>query len=140
MDTEIRYPTEIIHGIEAKAVIPDHKLMLVECSSRDEAYYLSGMLNSSPARFSAASYAVEIQLDPHLLQNINIPPFDPQNTLHLRLVELSQRAHEVAQNEDKERLRTIEDAIDETAARIWELTSTELGEIRQSLVEMQGER
>jgi hypothetical protein len=36
------------------------------------------------------------------------------------------------------RLRQIEEAVDEAAARLWGLTDAELREIRRSLVELQG--
>jgi hypothetical protein len=58
--------------------------------------------------------------------------------VHRRLAELSERAHEAAKREDVRRLRQIEEAVDEAAARLWGLTDAELREIRRSLVELQG--
>jgi hypothetical protein len=109
--------------------------MLVDCNSRQEAYYLSGILNSHPAQFAAISYAVEIQFDTHLLQHIRIPSFDPGNKLHLRLSGLSEEAHKGATKGND--VSEIEAEIDDLAAEIWGLTKEELKEIKSSLEEVQ---
>jgi len=122
--------------VEDKPIIPDHKLMLINCSTREGAYYLSGILNSSPAKFAAISYAVEIQFDTHLLQNIRIPKFDPGNKVHQELAGLSQNAHEAAARGSETGLKGLEQRIDELAAQIWGLTGEELKEIQTSLEEI----
>jgi len=94
------------------------------------------LLNSSPCRFTVRSFFVETQIAPQVLQRLNIPQFDPQNTIHLRLAKLSEKAHGAAQKEGKERLRAIEDEIDELVAQIWGLSEDELREIKQSLEEL----
>ncbi len=119
-----------------KPIIPDHKLMLVACLSREEAHYLCALLNSSVGRFTAQSYAVAIQMDPHLLEHIRIPRFDPQNALHRALARLSERAHQaVAAGHD---VGDIEAEIDRLAARLWGLTDEELREIQQNLQWLEG--
>lgn len=121
---------------EHKPIIPDHKLMLVGCHRKEEAYYFSGLLNSSLSRYAAMSYAVEIQYDPHLLQNLCIPKFDPQNKLHLHLAELSEKAHTETKKRNEEVIRKIEEEIDESASSIWELRREELKEIMICLEEL----
>ncbi|MGB9880803.1 MAG: hypothetical protein ACPLRM_08585, partial [Anaerolineae bacterium] len=39
---------------------------------------------------------VEIQMDPHILEHIRIPRYNPENPVHRRLSELSQEAHRLA--------------------------------------------
>jgi hypothetical protein len=79
---------------------------------------------------------VEIQMDPHILEHIRIPRFDPKNPVHLRLAELSMQAHEAAKIGDEMRLREIEAEIDLWAAKLWDLTDDELRDIQQSLAEL----
>jgi len=128
----------VVSPKDGKPVVPDHKLMLVDCSSKDEAHFVCACLNSSLSQMVVVSYAVEIQMDPHILEHIRIPRFDPKNPVHRRLAELSMQAHEAAKKGDVRRLRQIEEAVDKAAARLWGLTDAELQEIRRSLVELQG--
>ncbi len=128
----------VVGSCGSKPVIPDHKLMLVDCASEEEAFYVAGLLNSSTARIVVLSYAVEIQMDPHVLENIRIPRFDPQNAVHRRLAALSEQAHQAARRGDEAALRGIEAEIDEQAAQLWGLSQAELQEIQQSLRELEG--
>jgi methylase of polypeptide subunit release factors len=124
----------VIGKKDDKPIIPDHKLMMISCSTKKEAFYICGMLNSSPARYAAISYAVNIQYDPHLLENINVPRYDSTNTLHIHLAELSEKAHnEVSKGND---VSEIEAEIDCFAARIWGLSEEEVREIQKALEEM----
>ena len=110
--------------------------MLIDCNMLEEAFYLSGILNSSLSRYVAISYAVEIQYDPHLLQNIRIPKFELGRTDHIKLAELSKEMHKAIEVGNTETLREFEEEIDELAACIWGLTPDELREIQLSLQEL----
>jgi hypothetical protein len=70
-------------------VIPDHKLFIIPCSSMEEADFVCGFLNSEVANFIVGSYAVTTGISTHILRRIPIPRFEPSNTLHIRLSELS---------------------------------------------------
>jgi hypothetical protein len=121
---------------DGKPVVPDHKLMLVGCASQDEAHFVCACLNSSIGQMVAVSYAVEIQMDPHILEHIRIPRFDRKNPVHPRLAELSKQAHEAAKVGDEVRLQEIEAEIDRQAAKLWGLSDDELRDIQQSLAEL----
>jgi SAM-dependent methyltransferase len=126
----------VISSLEDKTIIPDHKLMLVDCKTIEEAYYLCGMLNSNISKYAAISYATEIQYDPHILQNIRIPKFIQRNELCRKITELSERAHESAKNDDNQAVQAIEEEIDEVSAQIWGLSDDELKEIKLCLKEI----
>ncbi|MFN3742805.1 MAG: Eco57I restriction-modification methylase domain-containing protein, partial [Anaerolineales bacterium] len=121
---------------DGKPIVPDHKLMLVDCSSFQEAHFVCACLNSSLGQFIAQSYAVETQMDPHIIEHIRIPRYDSSDPVHRRLAELSQAAHEAVRAGDEERLKGIEAEIDRVAAKVWGLTKEELQEIQQSLWEV----
>jgi SAM-dependent methyltransferase len=88
--------TAAIVGTDAgKPVMPDHKLMLVDCNSQSEAHYICALLNSSIITAVVQAYAVSIQMDPHILDHIRIPCYDPNNPVHRRLAELSMQAHQL---------------------------------------------
>jgi hypothetical protein len=134
---------EVAHTLDAavappfddKPTVPDHTLILIDCASNEEAHYLCAALNSSPVRLGVQAYIV-LHPDPHILEHIRIPRFDPKNPVHCRLAELSMQAHEAAKIGDEMRLREIEAEIDRWAAKLWNLTDDELRDIQQSLAEL----
>lgn len=124
----------VVSSLNGKVIIPDHKLMLVAFQSETEAHYVCATLNSTPARFVVRSYAINIQLGPHLLENIKIPKYDPKNETHQDLSRLSKQCHEkVAAGIT---VSDLEEQIDELAAELWGLSKEELKEIKDSLEEM----
>lgn len=117
-------------------VIPDHKLMLVDCRAEKEAHFVCALLNSNIVTMAVLGYAVEIQMDPHILEHIRIPRYDDSNSVHRRLAELSEQAHLATQVGNEKCLREIEAEIDQQAATIWGLTDAELREIQWSLKDL----
>jgi len=79
---------------------------------------------------------VEIQMDPHIIEHIRIPRFDPKNPVHLHLAKLSEQAHKVAKIGDEKQLQKVETEIDLWAAKLWGLSDEELREIQESLSEL----
>jgi hypothetical protein len=121
-----------------KCLVPDHKLMLVECARLGEANYLCAALNCSPSRLLTASYVVETQTSTHVLEHVAIPRFDPAKSLHRSLSALSQRAHQLAAlgKEGEAELGRVEQEIDRLAAELWGITQVELEEIGRALAEL----
>jgi hypothetical protein len=122
-----------------KSILPEDIVTLVACKSLEEAYYICSLMNSTFANFALQAYSMKGGKSfgaPHVLQNIRIPKFDPNNKLHLYLAELSQKAHEVAKMNNQHTLNQIEEEIDKVSAQIWGLTQEELNEIKISLKEL----
>ena len=76
-----------------KIVVPDHKLMLIGLEEEDEAHYVCGFLNSFIVRLVVAGYAVETSMDTHILKNVRIPKFNPNDALHRFLRDRSRQYH-----------------------------------------------
>jgi hypothetical protein len=123
-------------NIGLKSVVPDHTLILVACHLRAEAYYVCASINSSPSRFLVQNYIV-MHPDTHVLKNVRIPHYDPNNTIHNQLAAFSQQAHEATAGDDTAQVQAIEAAIDQLAAQLWGLTDAELRDIQASLEELQ---
>jgi SAM-dependent methyltransferase len=121
---------------DERPIIPDHKLMMVDLSSGQEAHFLCAALNSSPARCAVAAYAVEIGMDTHILENVAVPRFSIRSKIHLRLAKLSEQAHNAAAAGEAAELGRIEDEVDRCSAELWELSDEELAEIKRSVAEM----
>ncbi|WP_456328313.1 Eco57I restriction-modification methylase domain-containing protein [Archaeoglobus sp.] len=123
-----------------RTVIPDHKLMLIPLNDRNEAYYVSAILNSSIASLTVSSYTIETSIDPRVVEHIRIPKFDRNNPIHQKLSELSKKAHEIAKEihknkraELKPKLQKIEEEIDKLVAQLYGITDEELREIKRCL-------
>jgi methylase of polypeptide subunit release factors len=129
------FTAAVVGPLNGRPVIPDHKLMMVEAATKEEAHYLCAVLNSAPARLAIISYVIQIQMDTHILENINVPKFSTRNKLHQRLADLSEAAHRATASGDEGELRHIEEAIDICAAQLWDLTEEMVIDIKQSLEE-----
>ena len=128
-----------------KPVIPDDSLILVPCNSAEEAYYLAGVLNSTPVRFVIASYTYELRQETHILEFVRIPKYEGK-PLQKEIAELSRKAHQVAKQiyeEKKEylkdELRSIEDKIDKLVAKLYDISNEELSELRKAFAILAGE-
>ncbi len=129
-----------------KSGVPDHKLILIPFNEKKEAYYVSGILNSLPVLLTITSYTYELGMDPHIAQYVKIPEFDPKHELHVKVSELSEKAHLLARKcyeqdnlASEEELRKTEKEIDETIAKLYGITNVELFEMRKFLAVLQGE-
>ncbi|MCL4466486.1 MAG: SAM-dependent DNA methyltransferase [Chloroflexi bacterium] len=127
----------VVGVVNAKPVIPDHTLIMVDCPTQQEAHYLCAALNSSPAKLAVESYIV-LHPDPHILEHVGIPKFDLGNPLHQRLAELSAQAHAATQAGDTAGLAVLEVEVDRAAGQLWGLSDEELREIQRGLVELGG--
>ena len=123
-----------------KVTIPNVKLMLIPFEDESEAYYVCSVLNSSVVQLIVSSYVIETGISTHITKNVYIPKFNPKNKLHIKLSDLSKKAHELAkkyyeQNDEdaKKELEKIEEEIDKTVAEIYGITDEELEEIKKTL-------
>ncbi|MBN2565592.1 MAG: N-6 DNA methylase [Candidatus Eisenbacteria bacterium] len=129
------FMSAVVGSHQRRPVVPDHKLMMVAVASRQEAHYLCAALNSAPSCLAVAAYAITIQMNTHILENVGVPQFSTSNTTHLRLAELSEDAHKAIARGKIAEVKKIEEEIDRAAARLWGLKDEELAEIKQSLEE-----
>ncbi|MGC9086432.1 MAG: Eco57I restriction-modification methylase domain-containing protein [Thermoproteota archaeon] len=129
-----------------KPVVLNDSLILIPFDKGEEAYYVSGVLNSSPVLFTIASYTYELRMETHITQYLKIPKFNPKDKLHLKLSELSKKAHELAkkyyeQNDlvAQDELKKVEEEIDKAVAELYSLSDEELKEIKECLAILKGE-
>jgi len=122
----------VVGSVRSLPVIPAHTIVLIPCTDGTEANYICALINSSPCRLAAQAYIV-LHPDPHILDHIRIPRYDPNNPVHRELADLSRQAHVIVARGDTARLGQVEKKIDELAAHVWGLTESEMDAIRQSL-------
>ncbi len=75
-----------------KIIIPDHNVMMIAADNENEAYYLSGVLNSDLATIFVTSY-IEWFFSTHVLEYFKIPKFDKKNAVHKNIAKQSFEAH-----------------------------------------------
>ncbi len=132
-------PQQVFHNSKLKPIIPDNSIISIPFENRDEAYYVSALLNSIPILFIIASYTYELRMETHITKNVFIPQYDSTNILHQKLSKLSENAHHVANQIYKEHqteliseLETIEENIDLLVTELYQLTSNELEAIKNT--------
>ena len=123
----------IVGETESKPVLPHEKLMLMPFEDATEAFYVCGMLSSSPVRSFVESRMVETQIAPHVIQNLNLPRYDPESPLHKDVSRLCALGHD-----DPLKLRLhgktgVMSELDRCAAKILGLHKSELVQV-QSVV------
>ena len=121
--------------ISQRAMLPDHKLMMVSCTSQHEADFLLGMLNSSPSVLAVHSYVIPTSTSTHVLSNVAVPQFKKTDKVHKRVADLSRQCHAVRQANNEDRLAGLEADVDEAAAEVWGISDTELRAIQKALPE-----
>jgi len=133
-------PTESEYFEKEKPTILNDSLILIPFSEGNEAYYVSGVLNSSTVLLAIASYTYELRQETHITQYIKIPKYNSNNQLHRELSELSKKAHGIAREiyeEEREDLRddlaSVEEEIDKKVAELYGITEEELKEIKKCL-------
>jgi hypothetical protein len=76
-------------------VLPQEKLMLIGFDEPLEAYYVCGMLSSTPIRSAIESRMVGTQISASVIEHIGMLKFDPNNPHHVAIAEGCRRGHKL---------------------------------------------
>ena len=76
-----------------KKAVVDSKVLFCPLSSKEEAYYLCGILNSATIAHIIDSYTISTNRGIDVLKNIRIPLFSALNKVHKKISDLSIQAH-----------------------------------------------
>lgn len=101
-----------------KTVLPNEKVMYVGLNDECEAYYLCGILSSTPVAITVQSYMNPTSISAHVLGKLKIDDFDNTNINHIRIAELCKQGHQTSDQLLKEKL--IND-IDEVVKKIYSI-------------------
>ncbi len=125
----------VVGSDNGRLVLPDHKLMFISCDNENESYYLSSILNSSPSCLTVSSYVISTSTSTHILDNIHIPKFNPEDKTHLALADLSKHCHEETADGNTDAVVELESEIDRLASRLWGISETELSAIQRAIAD-----
>ena len=121
-------------NIGKKPLIPQETISFIPLEKSEEAHYLCAILNSTEVNTLVKSFSQlggKSFATPSILEQIKIPKFNSRDKVHIRLVELSKKAHELAKNGNEKTLTKIEDEIDELVAELYGLSKTELQNLKE---------
>ena len=119
-----------------KVPLTQHVVTLCSFQSVEEAFFFSACGNSSPAvLLHSVSSTGKSFGQPRILRTVKIPRFDPKDSVHSKLTDLSRRCHTAKEHNRPEGIPGLEYEIDDAAARIWGITDAELKAIREALDE-----
>ena len=83
---------EVPHGGGPKPIVPDHKVYFAPFDDILQAHYVCASLNSDPVRTFIDGLTIKIQVGT-VFRHIHLPKFEPKNTNHYKLAQLSLQAH-----------------------------------------------
>jgi type I restriction-modification system DNA methylase subunit len=128
------------HILGEKVPVPEHVLAYIPVNTEDEAHYICSILNSSLTNLILQSIAKGGKnfATPEFINMINIKRYNPSDTLHKKLSELSKKAHQLAQQNQEDEIKKVEEELDEVVAQLYGLTDDELKEIKESLAILEG--
>ena len=119
-----------------KVPLTQHVVTLCPFQSVEEAFFFSACGNSSPAvLLHSVSSTGKSFGQPLVLRTVGIPRFNPKDSIHRSLADLSRRCHAAKEHNRQIEIPDLEYEIDNAAARIWGITDAELKAIREALDE-----
>jgi hypothetical protein len=114
-----------------RAIVPQETCVLVAADSPNEAHYLCGLLNSAVAGFLVRSHSVcggKSFGTPGVLDFLGLRRFDPANSRHRELSDLSRQSHQARDHEQN--IAALECRIDQLAAELRGLSPGDLAAIQ----------
>ncbi len=99
--------------------VPEHKLILIAAGRIEEAHYLAAVLNCERVNMVVSGYIVDNSVSTHPIDNIQIPKFNPADSVCVRLADLSKKAHEAARAGNDAGVEDAERQINEVVGSIW---------------------
>jgi SAM-dependent methyltransferase len=95
-----------------KNVVTDSKVLFVSFDNEEEAHYLCGILNSRIIGDIIEAYTIDTQRGVDIVKNINIPRYNSSTSDHIKMVELSKKAHHLYLAKDKNGIAQIEEKLE----------------------------
>lgn len=122
-------------SISGKPLIPDYTLRLIPAESEAEAYYIAGLLNSSPCLAALYYSSAGVQTQRYHAgdaEKIAIGQYagSPEQKA---IATLSMRCHASAREGDISGLRELESLLDQKAAEYWDISAEQLQAVQEAL-------
>jgi len=93
-------PIKLAYYQDAISPLPNDKLSFIATDDETEAYYLCGLLSSSPYKFVIEQQMVSTQISPSIINHLYLPRFDPDNNLHQEIADICKQGHQIGKNKE----------------------------------------
>lgn len=113
-----------------KLCLPNEKVMYVGTDCREEAYYLCGILSSSPVSYCVKCYMNPTSISAHVLDKLRIAPYDPAQQLHRTIAAICEAGHQTGSAAEKTALRQ---ALDQAVGELYGVSPASLERIQKAL-------
>jgi len=106
-----------------KIIIPTDTTSLFAADNEKEAHYLCAIINSTCAREFIKSYSSAGRGfgAPSVMEHIGIPKFDPENKIHLKLSETSEKCHRLKEKGDEKEIGKLEKEADSLTMKLFKI-------------------
>jgi len=106
-----------------KDAIPLYTTCFFPTNNEPEAHYLCAIINSNPVRdfiksFSSAGRGFGT---PSVMEHVGIPKFDPENSLHQKLSEISKKCHQLKCEGKEKEIEKLEKENDELVKKLFKI-------------------
>jgi hypothetical protein len=115
-----------------RLVVPNGKVMIVPFEEQAPAYYLCGLLNSSPARWRI-NQSITTEAHAEIIKVVPLDKFSRKNAVHCLVADLAEKCHAAAERADWDSLAGLEEKLDDAVAELWGIPGVELKAIREGL-------
>jgi len=119
-----------------RVIVPDHKLVIVGFDDPKPAFFLCGLLNSSPVSLLVRTYATHTSISGHISEFARLPIYSPRNEGHNRVVALSKLCHRAVAAGKLEQLAARERDLDEQVSALLGITAQQTKVVQQELQEL----
>jgi hypothetical protein len=122
-----------------KVCVTQHVVSFVTFDSEDAASFFAACGNSSLATLLHWNSSTGKSFgQPHIMDIISIPRYEPKQTLHKEIADTGRKCHAAAEASNQARVEALEDHLDELAAKMWGVSKIELKDIQEALAETRG--
>lgn len=95
----VEYANDLFLG--EKNIIGNEKIISISFDNRDEAYYICGVISSTPYRKTIENYMIGTQITPSIINRLHIPQFNSKNEEHLLISKLCRDGHKYNGSKEK---------------------------------------
>lgn len=106
-----------------KSVVPFKTTSYFSTNDESEAHYLCAIINSVPVRDFIKSYSSAGRGfgTPSVMEHVGIPKFDPKDSLHQQLSEISKKCHQLKAERKEKEVEKLEKENDELVKKLFKI-------------------
>lgn len=114
----------VLGGEESERnLIPNDKVMFIPFETKNEAFYVGGVLSSTIVRQYVKSCMSSRQISTGIIRSIHIPDFNPTNIQQAEISKLCAKGHQLAKFEKFSELREIREQLDEEVENFYMMST-----------------